>query len=63
MDELFSGMFDLNGDGEVEPVEVGLGGMLLDDLLSDDWEEDESADDEPETEDAGVIDLGFEDHW
>ena len=51
MDDIFGGMFDLNGDGATDAIEAGLGYMILDDLLGDDETEDEDDD------------LDFDDHW
>ena len=45
MDDLFGGMFDFNGDGATDPIEAGLGSMILDEILSD---EDTDADEDPE---------------
>ena len=46
MDDLFGGMFDFNGDGTTDPIEAGLGYMILDDILSED--DDTDADDDSE---------------
>lgn len=38
---LFGGMFDFNGDGEVDSAETALGFALLDEISGDDEEDSE----------------------
>lgn len=48
MDDLFGGLFDLDGDGRMDAAETAMSFMLFDSLMKDD--EDEYDDEEDEDE-------------